>query len=67
MSCFLPARRREPSERKERRSVYEDRFTDEPEGEWIPLGEIDPQTGRSTVDYRLATGRVPLAERLGRG
>jgi hypothetical protein len=25
-----------------------------PDEEWRPLGEIDPATGRSTVDYSLA-------------
>jgi hypothetical protein len=58
--------RREPDKGKQRRSVYENRFTEEAEEESIPLGEIDPQTGRSTVDYSRATGWVSLPEFLWR-
>jgi hypothetical protein len=33
---------------------------------WRPLGEIDPATGRSTVDYSKASGWRPLRDFLWR-
>ena len=33
------------------------------EERWRPIGEIDPVTGRSTVDYSNARRWRPLAER----
>jgi hypothetical protein len=44
------------------RSVYEDRPAPEPEERWRYLGEIDPKTGRSTVDYSKASGWRPIEE-----
>jgi hypothetical protein len=32
------------------------------EEDWRPIGEIDPVTGRSTVDYSLARRWRPLSE-----
>jgi hypothetical protein len=71
MSRFLPARRRGRSDPPDppgrpRRSVYENRFKEEAEEERIPLGELDPVTGRSTADYSKASGWRPLDEFLRR-
>ena len=33
-----------------------------PDEEWRPIGEIDPATGRSTVDYSRASRWRPLSE-----
>jgi hypothetical protein len=33
---------------------------DLPDEEWRPLGEIDPITGRATVDYTRASAWRPL-------
>jgi hypothetical protein len=35
-----------------------------PDEEWRPIGEIDPATGRSTVDVSKARGWRPLKEFL---
>jgi hypothetical protein len=35
-----------------------------PDEDWRPIGEIDPATGRSTVDYSKASGWRPLKEFL---
>ena len=32
------------------------------EEQWVQLGEIDPLTGRSTVDYSRASAWRPLSE-----
>jgi hypothetical protein len=39
---------------------------DLPDEDWRPLGEIDPATGRSTVDYSKASGWRPLRDFLWR-
>jgi hypothetical protein len=64
MSRFLPKRRRGRSSPpgRPRRSVYEDRPAPEPEERWRYLGEIDPATGRSTVDLSKASGWRPIEE-----
>jgi hypothetical protein len=33
-----------------------------PDEDWRPIGEIDPATGRSTVDYSKASGWRPVEE-----